>query len=88
MNHNFIICCDDTSKFSGGATTPVSNILYISLFVSVLFSTNLSTELFEYAHAFAVTPEELKARMVRNVDIIFDEACKEPLREIIQNYRI
>lgn len=54
----------------------------------MLFSTNLSTELFEYAHAFAVTPEELKTRMVRNVDMIFDESYKESLREIIQSYRI
>ena len=33
MNHNFIICTDDT----------------------MLFSTNISTELFEYAHGFDVT---------------------------------
>ena len=54
----------------------------------MLFSTNLSTELFEYAHAFSVTPEDLKARMLRNVDIIFDESYKETLREIIDSYRI
>ena len=54
----------------------------------MLFSTNLSTELFEYAHSFAVTAEDLKARMLRNVDIIFDESYKETLREIIDNYRV
>ena len=35
IDHNIIICCDDT----------------------MLFSTNLSTEMFEFAKAFQVTPE-------------------------------
>jgi adenosine deaminase len=34
LDHNIIICCDDT----------------------MLYSTNLSTEMFEFANAFQVTP--------------------------------
>jgi len=54
----------------------------------VLFSTNLSTELFEYAHGFGITASDLKERMVRNVDAIFDESVKEWLREQISSYRL
>ena len=54
----------------------------------MLFSTNISTELFEYAHNFGVSAEELKELLIRNVDAIFDDSCKEWLRERIQNYRI
>ena len=54
----------------------------------MLFSTNLSTELFEYAHAFGVTPPQLKQRLIRNVDMIFDDSCKEWLRGQIENYRL
>lgn len=54
----------------------------------VLFSTNLSTELFEYAHAFGITAQDLKDRLVRNVDAIFDDSCKEWLRGQIESYRV
>ena len=91
LNHNFIICADDTSKFKTQVQfQPISssnlcskNFLYI-----VLFSTNLSTELFEYAHAFSITVESLKERLVRNVDAIFDESSKEWLRNSILSYRV
>ena len=46
----------------------------------MLFSTNLSTELFEYAHAFGISKEQLKENMVRSADAIFDDSCKEWLR--------
>ena len=55
---------------------------------AVLFSTNISTELFEYGHAFAITTADLKERLVRNADAIFDESCKEWLREQISNHRL
>lgn len=61
LQHNFIVCTDDT----------------------MLFSTNLSTELFEYAKGFNVSSEDLKALLVRNVDAIFDETCKEWLLQKI-----
>lgn len=66
LDHNFIICADDT----------------------MLFSTNISTELFEFSNAFAVTAEALKDRLIRNVDTIFDDSCKEWLRSQIESYRI
>jgi len=66
LNHNFIICADDT----------------------MLFSTNISTELFEYGHAFSITTSDMKERLVRNADAIFDESCKEWLREQISAYRL
>ena len=55
---------------------------------TMLMSTNISTEYFEYCNAFAITLEQMKARLLRNVDSIFDDSCKEWLREQIQNYRI
>ena len=54
----------------------------------MLFSTNLSTELFEYAQSFQVTVPKLKERILRGVDAIFDESCKEWLRKTIEDYRI
>ena len=86
LNHNFIICADDTSKLKTQVqvlTSFLNTFLYI-----VLFSTNLSTELFEYAHAFSITVESLKERLVRNVDAIFDESSKEWLRNSIESYRV
>ncbi len=44
---------------------------------TMLFSTNISTELFEYAKAFDVSSEDLKQLMLKGVDAIFDETCKE-----------
>jgi len=66
LNHNFVICTDDT----------------------MLFSTNISTELFEFAKGFKVSTEDLKALLVRNVDAIFDEDCKGEIREQIEKYRV
>ena len=54
----------------------------------VLFSTNISTELFEFAHGFAISAADLKARLLRNVDAIFDDSCKEWLRSHIASYRL
>ena len=45
-------------------------------------------ELFEYAHGFNITVQNLKDQLVRNVDAIFDDSCKEWLRNQIQSYRI
>jgi len=47
---------------------------------TMLFSTNISTELFEYATAFQSTGEKLKAMLLRNVDAIFDDESKEWLK--------
>jgi len=54
---------------------------------TMLFSTNISTELFEYCKAFDVTSERLKEIMLKSVDAIFDSKCKEWLRGKIQAYR-
>jgi len=54
---------------------------------TMLFSTNISTELFEYAKGFDVSSEDLKRMMERSVDSIFAEDCKEWLREKITKYR-
>ena len=59
IDHNIIICCDDT----------------------MLFSTNLSSEMFEFANGFQVSSSELKARLLQNVDAIFDESGKDWLYE-------
>jgi len=59
LNHNIIICCDDT----------------------MLFSTNHSSELFEYANGFKVTSQEAKDLLLRNVDAMFDDSAKEAIRE-------
>jgi len=48
---------------------------------TMLMSTNISTEYFEYCNAYAITLEQMKQRLVRNVDAIFDDSCKEWLRE-------
>lgn len=66
LNHNTIICCDDT----------------------MLFSTNISSEMFEFANGFQVTSTQLKDLLLRNVDAIFDDSVKPWLREQIKNYRI
>jgi len=54
----------------------------------MLYSTNLSTEMFEFANAFQVTPAQLKTLLLRNVDAIFDDSCKQWLREQIEAYRV
>jgi hypothetical protein len=53
----------------------------------VLFGTNLSNELFEYAKAVKADPKDLKELLLRNVDAIFDESLKPWLRETIEKYR-
>ena len=56
---------------------------------TMLFSTNLSTELFEYAKGFDVSSERLKQMMLRSCEAVFaDEVCKEWLKERIQKYRV
>lgn len=87
-NSNFIICTDDTSKW---IELTLQATLFLTLFYlaySVLMSTNISTEYFEYCNAYAITLEQMKERLVRNVDAIFDDSCKEWLREQIAGYRI
>lgn len=54
---------------------------------TMLFSTNISTELFEYSKAFDVSSLELKDLMLKGVNSIFDESCKEWLGDSIQKYR-
>ena len=56
-------------------------------FILVLFGTNLTNELFEYAKAFQLEPKEIKELLMRNIDAIFDDNCKEYLRETIGKYR-
>ena len=87
LNHNFVICTDDTSKYSLIAEHQTKSVYPFVCFV-VLFSTNISTELFEYAHGFDVSTQDLKDRLVRNVDAIFDDSYKEELRQQIESYRI
>jgi adenosine deaminase len=55
---------------------------------TMLFSTNISTELFEFANAFQVTGKQLKAQLLRNVDAIFDDSLKPWLKEQIESYRV
>ena len=51
----------------------------------VLFGTNLSNEVFEYAKAMGV--EDLKSLMLRNVEAIFgDEETKEWVRNKINMF--
>lgn len=55
---------------------------------TMLYSTNLSTEMFEYIKAFNVPAAEMKALLLRNVEAIFDETCKDWLRAKIESYRV
>ena len=47
---------------------------------TMLFSTNLSTEMFEYTKAFNVSAQDMKKLLIRNVEAIFDDTCKDWLR--------
>lgn len=47
----------------------------------VLFGTNLSNEMFEYAKAVGIGISEVKELLIRNVDAIFDDGAKVWLRE-------
>lgn len=51
LKHNLIICCDDTCNFHSFLNDNVS---------IVLFGTNLSNELFEYAKAVGASTKDLK----------------------------
>jgi hypothetical protein len=53
----------------------------------MLFSTNISTELFEYCKAFDVSSSDLKELMLKGVNSIFDDSCKEWLTEKIMTFR-
>ena len=53
----------------------------------VLFGTNLSNELFEYAKAVGAETKDLKDLLLKNIDAIFDEELKPILREKINKYR-
>lgn len=53
----------------------------------MLFGTNLSNELFEYAKAVGAETKDLKELLLRNIDAIFDEDLKPYLREKIEKYR-
>ncbi len=75
LNHNVIICCDDTCK------------LYTLTYFIVLFGNNSSQELFEFGKVVGHTPKELKALLIRNVEAIFDEESKEWLRNEIEKHR-
>lgn len=54
----------------------------------MLFSTNISTETFEFCNAFQITSAELKAQLLRNVDAIFDDSVKPWLTKEIEQYRV
>jgi hypothetical protein len=54
----------------------------------MLFSTNISTELFEYMKGFEVDCQNMKELLLKNVEAIFDDGSKEWLREKIANYRV
>ena len=43
----------------------------------VLFGTNISNEMFEYANATNSDLRTLKELLLRNVEAIFDEGCKQ-----------
>ena len=64
LKHNVVICCDDTSK-----RHPYYNEI-------VLFGTNISNEMFEYAKAVGGDIKQIKELLLRNVDSIFDEESK------------
>lgn len=55
---------------------------------TMLFSTNLSTEMFEYIKAFEVPPAQMKALLLRNCEAIFDPSCREWLVGKIESYRV
>jgi predicted nucleotidyltransferase len=61
--------------------------LSYKLIILVLFGTNLSNELFEYAKAVGAVTKDLKKLLIRNVDAIFDDSLKPWLRETIEKYR-
>ena len=65
----------------------VSGLVVGDAFV-VLFSTNLSMELFEFANGFKVTPQQLKQMLIKSVDAIFDESIKDEIRERINAFRV
>ena len=52
----------------------------------VLFGTNISQELLEYAKAVQAEPKDLKEQLLKNVEAIFDEEAKEWLRDQITKY--
>ena len=52
----------------------------------MLFGTNISNEVFEYAKALNITPAQLKELLLRNVEAIFDEGEKEWLRDQVEKY--
>jgi hypothetical protein len=56
-----IVCCDDTSNL-------MKQLNYSFI---VLFGTNLSNELFEFAKAVKASTRDLKELLGRNVDAIF-----------------
>ena len=66
LDHNIIICCDDT----------------------MLFSTNHSTEWFEFANAFQLTGGECKQMLLRSVNAIFDDNKKQWLTEKVEGFRM
>ena len=56
---------------------------------TMLFSSNLSTEMFEYANSFQKDSQHLKDQMVKGVDACFcDDKTKEWLRETIDRFKI
>ena len=56
----------------------------------VLFGTNLSNEMFEFAKANKATTKDLKALLIRNVDAIFapDQETKDWVRVKIEKFTI
>ena len=48
----------------------------------------MQSEMFEYARGFKQTTEQLRALLLKNVDAIFDDSCKEELKKTIEAYRI
>lgn len=56
-------------------------------YLIVLFGTNLSNEMFEFAKAMNVETKDLKALLLRNVDAIFDDTLKDWVRESINKFK-
>ena len=56
----------------------------------MLFGTNLSNELFEFAKAVAATTRDLKALLERNCDAIFakDDETREWVRGLVKKFPI
>lgn len=53
---------------------------------TMIFNTNIVSELFEYVKLLKLTATELKERMAASVEAIFDETQKDRLREVYAKF--